>query len=198
MTKANNTIQFFAYALVEDTFVNESTLYDDYYKSKKKLKLKIKYFQKPIPTKDIAFKLDLVENKNKAANYFKSEYKKISKEDFVRIRRIISLIDYYPEYLDIFSMSIKEFIMKTISSLYNMLKSIGNRKQIEIKKFISILRKILSEYGVNKSFEDLETFYAHNVYELGFRHVPSRDPDKFVALYTPTGEKRNFAYLSFE
>lgn len=198
VTKRSN-IEFFGYTMVDETYADKESLYDGYYNSKKKLKLKgIKYFSKPISTKDIADKLDFIEKKDKSANYFKAEYKKISKKDFAAVWKRADLIKEYPEYLDVINMSLKDFILKTINNLYHLLKKFENRKQIEIKKFIILLRKILSEYGIAKSFDDLQDFYSKNVHELGFKHVPSRDPDKFVPLYTPLGDKRNFAYISLE
>ena len=40
---------------------------------------------KPISTKDVAESLDFVKDKKKSANYFKSEYREISKEDFLKM-----------------------------------------------------------------------------------------------------------------
>ena len=45
---------------------------------------------------------------------------------------------------------------------------------------------------------EIQEFYSRNAIELGFRHIPSRDPDKFVPLYLSPSEKKNFAYISLE
>lgn len=158
----------------------------------------IKYFVKPVSTKDIGNDLSFVRDKSNIASSFKAEYRKISKEDFAKIRRNVILTDKFPEYLAEISMNLKEFILKTIKSLYVVVKHYETRNQIEIKKFLNILKKFLEEYGINKSISDLQDFYSRNAIELGFKHIPSRDPDKFVPLYTYSGSKKNFAYISLE
>ena len=95
-------------------------------------------------------------------------------------------------------MNLKEFILSTIKSVYIMVKHYETRNQIEIKKFLVILKKFLDGYGVNKSVSDLQEFYSRNAIDLGFKHIPSRDPDKFVPLCTYSGSKKNFAYISLE
>lgn len=198
VTKRNNALEFFGYAKVEKVYHDNKPLYD-YYKSKKKLKLKgIKYFTAPITTTDISENLSFVKNKKKSANFFKTEYREVSKEDFAEIRRKVVLTDEFPYYLDEFSMNLKEFILSTIKSVYIMVKHYETRNQIEIKKFLVILKKFLDGYGVNKSVSDLQEFYSRNAIDLGFKHIPSRDPDKFVPLCTYSGGKKNFAYISLE
>ena len=64
--------------------------------------------------------------------------------------------------------------------------------------FLKLLKKFLQEYEINKSYDEIEEFYAKNVWKLGFKHNPSRDPDKFVYLYNRLGKKRNFSYISLE
>lgn len=198
VTKREKVLEFFGYAKVEEVYYDDETLYN-YYKSERKLKLQgIKYFVKPVTTKDISNSLSFVKNKSNTANSFKTEYRKISKDDFAEIRRNVILTDKFPEYLAEISMNLKDFILKTIKSLHVIVKHYENRNQIEIKKFLSILKKFLEEYGVNKSISDLQDFYSRNAIELGFKHIPSRDPDKFVPLYTYSGNKKNFAYISLE
>ena len=58
--------------------------------------------------------------------------------------------------------------------------------------------KFLDEYGLKKSFDDIKEFYSRNAVELGFKHLPSRNPNLFVTLYTSGGKKINFAYISLE
>ena len=198
LTKRSNLIEFFAYTQVEEVYPDQNELYD-YYFSKKKLKLKgIKYFSKPIPIKEISNELGFVKNKTRYHDYFKTEYKPIPKEDFMIIRRNADVTNEYPDYLDNIVMSLNDFSLKTIYSVYLILKSIGNKKQIEIKRFVFLLKKVFSEYGIDKSYEEILEFYSKNAHELGFKHIPSRDHDKFVTLYTQSGEKRNFAYISLE
>ena len=95
-------------------------------------------------------------------------------------------------------MSYKEFMISTIYAVYKFVKHYENRKQIEIITFLNILKKFLDEYELNKSMVEIQDFYSRNAMELGFRHIPSRDPDKFVSLYMSPGEKKNFAYISLE
>ena len=198
LTKRSNLIEFFGYTQVEEAYQDQNDLYD-YYFSKKKLKLKgIKYFSKPISTIDVVDMLDFIENKNKSSSYFRAEYREISKEDFTRIWKRADLIKAFPSYLEEVSMSFKEFMLSTIKAVYNFVKYYEKRKQIEIKTFLNILKKFLDEYNVKKSMAEIQEFYSRNAIELGFRHLPSRDPDKFVQLYLSPGEKKNFAYISLE
>ena len=198
VTKRKHILEFFGYAKVEKVYYDNNPLYN-YYKSKKKLKLKgIKYFINPITTKDISESLSFVKDKKKSANFFKSEYREVSKEDFSEIRHKVMLTDDFPEYLDKVSMNLKEFILNTIKVVYDIVKYYETRNQIEIKKFLRILKEILEEYGVNKSISDLQDFYSKNAIELGFKHNPSRNPEKFVPLYTYSGEEINYGYISLE
>lgn len=198
LTKRSNLIEFFAYTQVDQVYSNTNDLYD-YYFSKKKLKLKgIKYFSKPISTIDIAERLEFIENKDKSSTYFRSEYREISKEDFTQIYKKANLIKTFPSYLEEISMSFKEFMLSTINVVYNFVKNIEKRKQIEIKAFLTLLKKCLDEYNITKSIAEIQEFYGRHAIELGFKHIPSRDPDKFVPLYLANGEKKNFAYINLE
>ena len=198
ITKRNNFIEFFGYTKVDDIILDDEILYE-YYESRKKLRLKgIKYFAQPISTKDISQDLNFVRNAKKSANYFKSEFKQISHDDFVTIRKKAKLIESFPSYLEEISMTFKEFMISTIYAVFNLVKHYHDSKQIEINKFLKILKKFLDEYGLKKSFEDIKEFYSRHAVELGFKHVPSRNPDLFVPLYTTTGETWNFAYIRLE
>lgn len=191
-------ICFIAYTMVEKIDKNDESLYD-YYFSPKKLRLKgIKYFNEPIVAKDIAGDLDFIIDKNKSANYFKSEYREINEKDFRNILRQTSLTKEYPAYFERVSFTMEDFILNTINSLFLVIKRTETRNQYEIKNFIKLLRNVLKEYDISKSYDDLEEFYSRNAWKLGFKHNPSRDPDKFVFLYNRSGKKRNFSYLSLE
>ena len=86
VTKRKNTIEFFGYTQVDETYVDEDILYG-YYESRKKLKLKgIKYFSKPVPTTDMAQYLESEKIKKSSAKFFGQEYNELTKEDFIRIR----------------------------------------------------------------------------------------------------------------
>ena len=198
LTKRNNLIEFFGYTQVDEVYQDASDLYE-YYFSKKKLKLKgIKFFSKPISTIDVVEQLDFIENKDKSSNYFRSEYREISKEDFTRIYKKANLIKALPSYLEEVTMSFKEFMFSTIRAVYNFVKHVEKRKQIEIKTFLNLLKKFLDEYNIQKNMAEIQDFYVRHAIELGFKHVPSRDPDKFVPLYLANGERKNFAYIDLE
>ena len=118
-------------------------------------------------------------------------------DDFVTIRRKANLIDNFPSYLEEISMTFKDFMISTIYAVFNIVKHY-HKRLIEINKFLKILKKVLDEYGLKKSLEDIKEFYSMHAIELGFKHVPSRNPDLFVPLYTSTGKKMNFSYISLE
>ena len=200
VTKRNNLLEFIAYTQVEEVYQDDEILYD-YYFSKTKLKLKgVKYFSTPISIKEVINQVDFLDNSKKIYNYFKlGDYKQIPKKDFKHIFRKKSLIKTLPSYLEEVSMTFKEFMLSTIKAVFSIVKYYENKKQIEIIEFLNILKKFLDDYhNINKSFDEIQEFYARHAIELGFKHLPSRDPDKFVALYLATGQKRNFAYISLE
>ncbi|KAF5062762.1 hypothetical protein DSECCO2_301490 [anaerobic digester metagenome] len=191
-------ISFFAYTMVKETYKDNKALYN-HYESPKKLKLKgMKYFTDPLVAKDIANNLEFIEDKGKSASYFKSEYREITEEDFKTILRKVSLTKEYPAYFENVSFTLEDFLLNSINGLYNVIKRTEKRNQFEIKSFIKLLKKLLNEYGISKSYDEIEEFYARNAWKLGFKHNPSRDPDKFVALYNRLGKKKNFSYISLE
>lgn len=195
VTKRKSTIEFIGYTQVDSTYVDEDILFD-YYESRKKLKLKgIKYFSKPIPTTDMAQYLEAENIKKSSAKFFGTEYRELSKDDFVRIRKKSNLVNYLPSYLEEYSRPLKDFMLDTINIVYRMVSHYENKNQIEIKYFLRILKKFFDAYGLNKSMKDIQEFYGRHAIELGFRHVPSRDPDKFVPLYLSNGKIKNFTYI---
>ena len=198
VTKRKSSIEFFGYTQVDETYVDEEVLFD-YYESRKKLKLKgIKYFSKPMSTKDMSEYLESEKIKKNSAKFFGTEYRELSKDDFIRIRKKANLVNYLPSYLEEYSAPLKEFLLNTIRAVFRMVKHYEKVKQIEIKHFLIILKKFLDEYDIKMTMAELQEFYGRNAIELGFRHVPSRDPDKFVPLYLSNGEKKNFAYIILE
>lgn len=188
-------VEFFGFTQVDEVFYSEKPLYNRYYNSERKLKLKgIKYFSKPIVSKDIIDELDFMkELKTPNWNF---EYKEVSKEDFFRImNQGILPVKVYPNYLEELTFYMDDFILDTIQYVYDLLSVLSNERQIEIKKFIRILRKALSEYEINKSLEEIEEFYSLNIHKLDIKHVPSKHPDRLVPLYTSSGGKRNFGFV---
>ncbi len=197
LNKSKN-ISFIAYTMVDEALENNETFYN-YYNSSKKLKLKgIKYFANPIVAKDLAKSLKFVENDKKPSNYFNAEYKEIDEEDFKKILIKSSLSREYPAYFEKVSMTLDEFLLNSISGLYNILKKNEKRNQIEIKAFLTLLSLFLQPYGISKSYGELEGFYSKNAWKLGLKHNPARDPDKFFTLYNRHGKKREFGYISLE
>ena len=198
ITKRKSSLEFFGYTQVDETYVDDEALFD-YYESRKKLKLKgIKYFSKPFSTREMAEYMDVIQDKKKSANFFRSEYREIPKEDFIKIRKKADLVNYLPSYLEQYTKPLKEFLLDTIQAVFMMVKHYEDANQIEIKKFLRILNKFLKQYGIYRTMAELEEFYGRNALELGFRHVPSRDPDKFVPLYLSNGTKKNFGYIILE
>lgn len=190
-------ICFIGYTMVDKTYEDKKSLYKTY-KAKKKLKLKgIKYFSEPIVAKDLANELKFVTNPKKSASYFKSEYKEIGKTDFEKILRTTSFTKICPIfYSEEVSFKMDEFLLKSIKALQNVLKRSYERNKIEIRSFIKLLKDYLLQYGINKNYEELLNFYGVNAWKLGFKHSPSRDPDKFVVLYNQNGKKNRLSYIS--
>ncbi len=91
-----------------------------------------------------------------------------------------------------------DFLLNAINGLYSIIKMTENRNQFEIKIFLKLLKKFLQNMIYLRVYDEIEEFYAKNVWKLGFKHNPSRDPDKFVYLYNRSGRKNNFSYISLE
>ena len=100
-----------------------------------------------------------------------------------------SLTKEYPAYFEKVSYTMDDFLLNAIKGLYCLIKITETRNQFEIKMFLKLLKKFLQEYDLSKSYDEIEEFYAKNVWKLGFKHNPSRDPDKFVYLYNRSGKK---------
>ena len=191
-------ISFIAYTMVEEIYHNKEILYNHYH-SPIKMNLKgIKYFNEPVVAKEISSELSFIKNIKNSSSYFNSEYREISEEDFKNIIKRTGLTKEYPAYIEKVSYTMDDFILRAIKGLYAVIKTNEPRNQFEIKIFIKLLKKFLQEYDISKSYYEIEEFYAKNVWKLGFKHNPSRDPDKFVFLYTKSGKKRNFSYISLE
>ena len=191
VSKIKKTFCFIGVTMVNDSYNTNKVLYN-YYHSTRKLNLKsIKFFKNPIKiTKNIRKELNIKLDSSK-------EFIKISKENIEIILSKEKLTSIKPLDNEDITINLYDFIMNTIKSLYH-LKSLDNKKQIEIKEFIKLLDHVLKEYGINKSYDMLLYFYAHNIWNLKYKHVPSRDPDVNILLYDASGKSRNFGYLVFE
>lgn len=164
------------------------------------IKLKgVKFFNKPVPTVNLKGKLSFTKNLKKSSTAYKNDYKLISEDDFNLILNEVSLTKAYPFYYDEnINLSTGDFILKTIKSLYLIISSTSNLKQMEISSFINLLFEVLCDYGVDKSLEEVQEFYARNIWKLNFKHYSSRDSDTFMNLYTKSGKKEVYSYISFE
>ena len=165
-------------------------------KSERKVKLKgIKYFTEPIPVKDIAGDLKFIKNKENLPYPFKSEFMEIGEEDFNYIVTRMNSTKTFPVYFEKISFTMDLFLNNSIKVTYELVKNSEESNQIEIKEFIKILHKLISTYGISKSYEDLLQYYSQNVWKLGFKHSPSRNPDNLVKLYGPRGNSHRFGYI---
>lgn len=105
------------------------------------------------------------------------------------------LMSNYPSYFEKVSFTGDEFLMRSIEGLLNIVKLVYSSNQIEIKKFLHLLHKLLTNYGVSKTYEEVESFYSQNIWKLKLEHAPSRNPDNFVVLYDPRGNPYRFGYI---
>lgn len=197
-TTFNRRVIFFAYTKVDEVIENNEVMYE-IYSSRRKLKLKgIKYFVTPIPFRVVSNDLSFIPKFGNPSDAIRNQFKEIPKEDFLLIYNKSSLTKDFPTYFEDFAMSVEDFMLKTIEVVYGMLKLSGTRKQVEIKRFISILKKVLDKYGVEKTYDEVKEFYVKNVWILGFKHNPSRDSENAILLYTESGSKKSFSYISLE
>lgn len=158
----------------------------------------MKYFEEPIPYKEIVEDLEIFNTCSSPASVMNSNYKEISSDDFYKIHDLTLISQSFPRYLRNISFRQDVFILNSIQALYNTIKLFSNVNQIEIIKFIELLNDFLKDYGFKISFNDLKNFYARNVWKLGFKHIPSRNSNKFVRLYTESGMSVDFGYISLE
>lgn len=187
------SICFVGYTIVEKTYNDNSKPYGRY-ESPRKLKLKgIKYFTNPVIMRKIAHNLEFVNQKNPSAT-FKSEYKSINEKDFKYILSRAVLTDKTPPYLEKVSLELDRFIIDSIRALHHLLQK-TDRKYIEIKTFLRILKEFLDLYNVKKTYDEIEEFYAYNAWRTGIKHKPIRDPDKIVTLYNSRGKPQNFGLV---
>ena len=110
----------------------------------------------------------------------------------------VALTKDYPMHLEKVNIPLKSIILHSIKVLYSIIKNYTSNNLIEIKRFVSLLKEMLKGYKINKTYDELLDFYSKNVHEIELKHVPSRDPDKFVPLYTASGTKRNFTFIKIE
>ncbi len=193
-----NKLVFFAYSKVEYVYLDNSELYN-YYKSKNKIKLRgVKYLGQPVPKNSIIKDLELFKDKKNPSSVLKSEYNEISKVDFHKIKNSNNIIKTFPSYLENLSFNLEEFIISSIQLVYNNIKLNTKTSQMEINKFIDLIYEVLKFYGVKKNRSYLKEFYSQNIWKLEYKHVPSRNPDKFVVLYNKSGRGANYGYISFE
>lgn len=199
VTRMNNKYICYGYTIIDEAIKNDINLYG-FYENRFKLKIKrIKYFLHPIVIDDIRNKLDSIKSTGRISDVLKvGYYKEISQDDYKFIKKQSSTTGMFPVYFEVYTKNMNEFILNTCKSIYNILKVENNYSQIEITKFLSLLNVSLKGYGINKEVDELKRFYSRYAHELGFKHVPSRDSEKFVVLLTPSGEKKNFAYISLE
>ena len=189
------SISFIGYGPVECTFDNDKCSLG-VFKSERKIKLKgIKYFTEPVPVKDVEDNLKFIKNKENSSSYFKSEFREIPGEDFNYIIKRMNSSKAFPCYFEKISFTMDEFLNNSINGLYEMVKSTEESNQIEIKEFINLLHKLVSSYGISKSYEDILLYYSQNIWKLGFQHSPSRNPDNLVELYGPRGNSHRFGYI---
>ncbi len=194
-TPFQQNISFIGYGPVEDTFDDPEYLLG-VLKSEIKIKLKgIKYFTEPIPVKDIADDLNFIKDKENLPYPFKSEFMEIGEEDFNYITRRMNSAKTFPVYFEKMSFTMDEFLNNSIKAAYDLLKDSEESNQIEIKEFIRLLHKFVNSYGVSKSYEEILEYYSQNVWKLGFKHSPSRNPDNLVELYGPRGNSNRFGYI---
>lgn len=189
------SISFIGYGPVEEIFDDPEYLLG-VLKSEIKIKLKgIKYFTEPIPVKDIASNLKFIKNKENLPYPFKSEFREIGEEDFNYIVKRMNSTKTFPCYFEKMSFTMDEFLNNSIKGTYELVKNTEESNQIEIKEFVKLLHKFINFYGISKSYEDILQYYSQNVWKLGFKHSPSRNPDNLVKLYGPRGNSNRFGYI---
>jgi predicted RNA-binding protein len=154
----------------------------------------IKYFRTPVIASEVDG-LSFIKDKKNVSSYFKSEYREILETDFKRVFRKSTSTDAFPTYFETISFNYDEFILNSISGLYEVLQETQNLNQIEIKEFIKLLHALIKSQGITKSLTEINNFYRYNVWKVGIVHTTSRDPKKFVQLFDSRGNDNQLAYI---
>ena len=191
--KQRATLSFVGYGTVKDVFDEEKQRSGG---SPRKIRIReMRYFKEPLPVKNVANDLEFIKRKDKAANYLKSIYKKISAEDFKAVVKGRKATSSYPDHLEKRIYTTEEVLMDSVYGLFDLLKITMKSDMIEIKSFIKYLHKLVNAYGLSKSYDEVEKFYSENAWRFKFEHVKSKDVDKLVTLYDNHGNSISFAYI---
>lgn len=186
-------LSFVGYGTVKEVFDEKK---EKSAASSRKIRIRdIKYFKDPLPVKNVVNDLKFIKRKDKVSDYLKSEYKKISVEDFDAVVKERKTTSSYPDHLEKRIYTTEEVLMDSVYGLFDLLKMTMKSDMIEIKLFIKYLHKLVNAYGLSKSYEDVEMFYSENAWRFKFEHVKSKDVDKLVALYDSHGNSISFAYI---
>lgn len=189
--------RFYGFSKVDEIYHDSENLYD-FYKSKKKLKIKpITYFKNPINYKSLINDLELFERYGKPETALK-EYNNLSFKDFKEILNKTVTTDSYPDYLINIKFRADSFLLKSIEVLYMNYKLNYKLRALEIPKFIKSLQKFLKIFNIQKDYSELEEFYSRNIWKLNIKHGTSRNSEKNVELYGKSGQKVLYGLISFE
>lgn len=183
--------------MVNKIYDDEVTLYKSY-SNKRKIEIKsVKYFKKPILSSKIKNELDFVKDKTQGVSNYITEYKEISKKDLKTILNCEILTNAKPLLMKNIKFDLNDFLLKTIDIIFNIEKDNLKGNQVEIKEIIKTVNDTINSYGIKLTQNEVESFYAENVWKLNYKHIPSRDPDKNITLYDASGNSRKFGYIEF-
>ena len=140
VTRMNNKYICYGYTIIDEAIKNDVNLYG-FYENRFKLKIKrIKYFLHPVCIDDIRNQLNSIKSTGRISDVLRvGYYREISQEDYKLIKKQSPTTGMFPVYFEVYTKNMKEFILNTCKSIYNILKAEKTHSQIEIKKFLSLL-----------------------------------------------------------
>ena len=192
--KQRATLSFVGYGTVKDVFDEEKQRSGG---SPRKIRIReMRYFKEPLPVKNVANDLEFIKRKDNVSSYLTFTYKKISAEEFKAVVKGRKTTSNYPDHLEKMVYTTEEILIDSVNGLFDLLKETMKYSDlIEIKSFIKYLHRLVSSYGLSKSYEELERFYSENAWKFDFEHVKSREPKLFVTLYDQLGNPNKFGYI---
>ena len=191
--KQRAVLSFVGYGIARDVFDKDR----NEKRKKRNIRLgEIRYFKETIPLKEVINELKFIKRKDNASSYLTSAYREISVEEFKAVAKGRKTTSNYPDHLEKMVYTTEELLIDSVNGLFDLLKETMKYSDlIEIKSFIKYLHRLVSSYGLSKSYEELERFYSENAWKFEFEHVKSREPKLFVALYDQLGNPNNFGYI---
>lgn len=178
----NSKIYFFAIGKVAYNLFNSFENFK-YFKPPNTIKFrKINYVSNVNEVKDLKFNPD-------------TQYFEINKKEAYNICGSIEFSNDFPNYFGKYDFGdVRNFIVKTGKTLFNLINENYDEKIYPIKEFLKLLCEFLNYYDFNISYDELEEFFSSYAPKFGFKLTSTREHDLIVELNIK-GRKKEVTYI---